>query len=176
MSGGYINGCVTNGSYFTYRGVRYGMYTKVLFTEKFYEKVGESYENKRHVGPAISCGWKYPYFRTFDSIITENGKRVWRFGGRDLTVVNHKYLDIDPNKDIAKIIVPVYYYEPKELVKLRLSNGSWIIHVLPQTLIYMLCLIISPILQQWYLIWTLGLGIYLHICYIKLSKGCLNER
>ena len=166
----YTGGVVTSGSYFTYKGVRYGMYTQVLFTDEFYKKMNEVLVHNS----AARCGWKYPYFRTFNSIVMKDGQKVWRFGEH---LISHEYIDdnIDIERDIEKIITPVYYMEPKELVKKRIKNGSWINYILPQTLFYIACLIISLLLKEWYLIWTIGLYIYLRTSYITLSKGELNR-
>lgn len=164
MSGDYLGGCVTSGSYFTYKGIRYGEYTKVLFKDDVYARVNDKPEHL----PVRAWGYKYPYFRTFRSIKQENGKQTWLLGQ---TLITKQYTDIVPDRDIEKIITPIYYYEPMELVKQRLKNGSWILYIWPQTLFYLACLLISPIFQQWYIIWTTGLYLYLRIAYIKLSKG-----
>ena len=165
----YINGVITDGDHFTYQGVRYGKYTKVLFTEEFYKRHKEIVDLNKYYG------WKFPYFRTFSHVKYENGKTVWCFGKKDIFFVQNNYTDIDFEKDIEKIVTPVWYYEPKELVKKRLNEGSWILYVWPQTLFYLICLLVSPIFQEWYLIWTIGLYIYLRLCYIRLSKGELNR-
>ena len=161
----YINGYVTSGSYFTYKGVRYGQYTEVLFTEEFYKKVGEYKDSW--------IGRRQRYFRTLMSIKTENGEQVWNFGTHGM--IGHKYIDIDPERDIERIIIPVYYMEPEELVKKRLKDGTWISYIWQETLFYVFCLLVSPIFKEWYLIWTIGLYAYLRISYIKLSKGELNR-
>ena len=169
----YINGCVTSGSYFTYNGVRYGQYTKILFTEEFYKRVGEYINPAKTMNKDIWAGRKKPYFRTLVSIEMEDGKQIWNFGKHGL--IGHRYINIDPEQDIEKIVVPVYYLEPKELVKKRIKNGTWINYILPQTLFYAFCLLISPIFKEWYLIWTIGTYIYLRTSYITLSKGELNR-
>lgn len=171
----YVSGYVTTGSYFTYKGVRYGKRTRVLFTEGFYKRIGEYINPTKSHSWAITCGYKFPYFRTFSSVSMENGKQVLHFGGRNLTLTVYHYVDIDPDRDIEKIITPVYYFTPKEMVKKRLNDGTWFCYVWWQTLVYALCLLISPLFQQWYLIWTVGLYFYLRICYIELSKGELHR-
>ena len=171
----YINGYVTRGDYFVYKGVRYGRYTKILFTEDFYKRVGEYIEPWKARG-WLGSGWKFPYFKTFHSIGYENGKTIWRLNKTNWEILKpDEYYDIDPERDIENIITPVWYLEPKELVKLRFSNGSWINYIWRQTVAYVLCLLISPIFQQWYLIWTVGLWLYLRLCYIELSRGELNR-
>lgn len=164
MSNDYLGGCVTNGDYFTYQGVRYGMYTKILFKDEVYERMND--DPKKH--SVIARHWKYPYFRTFRSIKNENGKKVWAFG---YPLVDKRYPDIIPDRDIEKIITPIYYYEPKELVKKRLKEGTWFKYIWQQTLVYALCLLISPIFQDWWVIWTTGLYLYIRLSYIELSRG-----
>lgn len=172
----YVSGYVTSGSYFVYQGVRYGQYTQILFTEDFYKRVGEYIDPLKTNCTAIWCGWKYPYFKIFHSIEQRDGKMVWKLNKPKFTMFKPKeYLDIDPERDIEKIVTPVYYMEPKELVKKRLNDGTWINYIWPQTLFFVVCLLISPVLQQWYLIWTLGTYLYLRTSYITLSKGELNR-
>lgn len=160
----YLGGCVTNGSYFTYKGVRYGKYTQILFKDNVYERLNDvpKYLSVR------TWGSKSPYFRTFRDIQQVNGKNVWLLG---YPLATQRYVDIDPDRDIEQIIIPIYYYEPKELVKKRLMDGTWIWYIWPQTLFYIVCLLVSPVFQQWYIIWTTGLYLYLRIAYIKLSRG-----
>ena len=81
-----------------------------------------------------------------------------------------RYVDINPDRDIYAIVHPVYYYEPKELFLKRWHDGTWIDHIWPQTLFYVLCLLVSPVLKQWYLVWTLGTYLYLRTSYITLSS------
>ena len=171
----YLNGVVTSGSYFTYKGVHYGVYTDVLFTEEFYKRVGEWVDPQKTSSMIIRGGWKYPYFRRLSSITTENGKTMWNFCTQNIPLVTHHYVDVNPNRDIEKIITPVYYMEPKELVKKRLHDGTWINYILPQTLFFLFCLLVSPLLKEWYIIWTLGTYTYLRTSYITLSKGELNR-
>lgn len=166
-NGNYLWGETTEGSYFTFKGVRYGEYTEVLFKEEFYKNVEKFDVCKMH--PRF-WGHKYPYFRTFRYIEDVNGKKLWSFGR---WLIGHRYYDIVPERDIEKIITPVYYMEPKELVKKRLKNGTWIACVWKETLIYLLILLVSPLFQQWYLLWTTGFCLYLWIAYQKLSKGGL---
>ena len=170
----YDKGCVTSGSHFTYQGVEYGKYTIILFKEEFYKRVGEWFAPMKAQSWTLKLGYKYPYFRTFSHATVENGKTVWHFSSGSTQLVTHHFVDVDPERDIEKIITPVYYYTPKELVKKRLNNGTWILYVWKQTLIYLLCLLISPIFQEWYIIWTTGLYLYLRLCYIELSKGELH--
>ena len=165
----YMNGVVTSGSYFTYNGVRYGEGTEVLFKKEFYEKNNEfnAYTHRLYIER---------YKRVLASIKYENGKEVWALSKSNFwPMVSYRYADIDPYRDIEKIVTPVWYYTPKELVKLRLQNGTWFWHVWWQTLIYAVCLLISPLFQQWYLIWTIGLYAYLRICYIELARGGYNR-
>ena len=158
----YINGYVTGGSYFTYKGVRYGRYTKVRFNDEFLKRVRElHYPYSPHRGK-----------RTFHSIIEENGQKIWRFGD---IMIYHKYIDIDPDRDIEAINVPVWYLEPKEMVKKRLSEGTWINYILPQTLFYIFCLLASLVTNDWWVVWTIGTYIYLKTSYTTLSKGELNR-
>ena len=171
MGDHYVNGYVTSGSYFIYKGVRYGQRTQILFTEEFYKRVGEFQEHPKNV--MLMCGWKYPYFRVFNSIVTRNGKEVWRCG--EWYFSKREYVDVDPERDIEKIVIPVWYLEPKELVKLRLKNGTWINYIFPQTLFYVFCLIASLVTYDWYKVWIIGTYIYLRTSYITLSKGELNR-
>lgn len=156
---------ITTGSYFTYKGVRYGYGTNVQFKKEFYERTKDvttyfSYEYNT-----------IKYVRSFSSIKIENGKEVWRMGYYNtLPFTQFEYTDIVPDRDIEKIHRSVVYYEPKELVKLRINSGVWFWYIWKQTLIYALCLLISPLFQQWYLIWTIGLYAYLRLCYIELSR------
>lgn len=154
----YISGCVTSGDYFTYHGVRYGRHTHIRFKKAVYERIGQV-PNQRYT--------------TFYSIKYINGAMVWRCGQNWMCTEQHA--NIVPDRDIEVIITPVYYYTPKELVKKRLKDGTWFSYIWKQTLIYALCLLISPVLQQWYLIWTIGLYAYLRLCYIELSKGEFNR-
>ena len=162
----YTSGHVTSGSYFTYKGVRYGSDTVVLFTEAFYDRMGET---AKYFEPQPY------YYRTFHDIKNVDGKMKWVFG-KNRVYPLFKYDAIDPEKDIRRIVRPVYFIEPKELVKLRLKNGTWINFIGKETLLYVLCLLISPIFQQWYAIWTTGLIWFLLYAYHELSKGALyNE-
>lgn len=167
----YINGYVTSGTYFTYKGVRYGEGTEILFTKEFY---------RRHP-PSCRPSWTFPldnwtdHFyckRTFNSIAIENGKEVWRFGD---PLIYFRYDDVDPDRDIQQINVPVWYLTPKEMVQKRLNDGTWFLYLWPQTLFYIFCLLASLITYQWYLVWTIGTYIYLRTSYITLSKGELNR-
>ena len=150
----YVGGCVTGGSYFTYKGVRYGECSRIRFKKEFYESRGMQ---------------PNPKYITFYEIKQVDGHLVWQCGYHLMRLERHS--DVVPDRDIEEIVTPIYYYEPKELVKKRLKNGSWIIYIWPQTLIYILCLIISPLFKEGYLMWTTGLLIYLRICYVALSKG-----
>ena len=162
----YTKGYVTDGASFIYKGVRYGCHTKILFTEEFYKSHKETIGVDKN---SVMYDSKiFQYYRTLHSIVMENGKIEWRFG---TTLISNRYYDIDPEKDIEKIIIPVYYMEPKELVMQRLSNGTWINYIWAQTLFFIFCLIISPVFKQWYLIWTMGTYLYLRTSYITLSKG-----
>ena len=145
---------ITCGSYFTYKGIRYGRGTIFRFTSEFYQNAGKSYN---------------PHHRKeqFDKIVVKDGKQMWHCG---MFCPGYYYEDVIPDRDIWTIVQPVYYFEPKELVRQRLHDGSWIAYIWPQTLFYILCLIVSPIFQEWYLIWTVGLYVYLRTSYIKLSK------
>ena len=49
----YVSGYITSGSYFTYKGVRYGEHTQVLFTEEFYKKVGEYLKTGENIDATI---------------------------------------------------------------------------------------------------------------------------
>ena len=167
LNGNYLWGETTEGSYFTFRGVKYGEYTEVLFKPEFYKNV-EKFD-VRNMHPRF-WRFKYPYFRTFREIKDDNGKKLWLFGPN---LISKRYYNIDPERDIEKIITPVYYMEPKELVKKRLKNGTWIAFIWSETLIYLFLLLVSPLFQQWYALWTTGLGLYLWIAYKKLSKGGL---
>lgn len=169
MSLFYTGGVVTDGPHFTYKGVEYGCYTKVLFTDDFYKKVGEYVEPWKM--PAKTCGYKYPWFRTLDCTIMKDGKKFWCFQGYNSVLATHRYADIDFDKDIEKIMTPVYYYEPMDLLKKRFRDGTWFWHIAKETLIYAACLLVSPIFKEWYLIWTIGLYIYLRFCYINLTQG-----
>lgn len=158
----YIDGVVTSGSYFTYEGVRYGQYTIVTFTKEGFKHHGLTYYNRTLTFHSIERG--------------EDGKLIWKFCVPNFAPYYPLELhDFDWGRDIEKIATPVYYMTPRELAKSRLRDGTWIFYVWQQTLVYVLCLIISPIFQQWYLIWTMGLYLYLRLCYIELSKGGLNR-
>lgn len=147
-------GNVTGGSFFTYHGIRYGKGTQIRFNQQFYDTRNKPYSwSKRK--------------EEFDSIVIEGGKSIWRCG---ICGIGERYADVVPDRDIYAIIKPYYYFEPKELVRTRLQNGTWINYVWKQTLFYVVCLLISPIFKEWYLIWTIGLYAYLRLCYIALSK------
>lgn len=165
-----FKGYITHGSYFVYKGIKYGFPTTVLFTDAFYKRVGETHLGGEHYG-----SWHYlnePMYKAFTSIKMIDGKETWNFSSN----INYPefpdchYTDIVPERDIREIIYPVYYMKPSELVKTRFRNGTWFNYVWKQTLIYVLCLLISPVFKQWYLIWTIGLYLYLRLCYIELAK------
>lgn len=163
----HLGGYMTSGSYFTYHGVRYGKYTQFLFTKEFFRNI------KQHVEPGTHSGTAHYYARgltTFHSIEEKNGKLIFYFGD---PLIYDRIVDFVPDRDIEKIVTPVYYLTPKEMVKHRLKDGTWFGCIWGQTLFYVVCLIISPLFQQWYLIWTVGLYLYLRIAYIELSKGVL---
>jgi hypothetical protein len=162
-----FNGYVTSGSYFVYRGKKYGEFTEVEFTDEFYK------ENIKPVNMTAAeiLGHGYAKTRNFVSVGTKNGKEVYFFRNHQQSWTSEEYFDFIPDRDIKEIIRPTYYMKPKELIKLRLKNGTWFNYVWKQTLIYVLCLLISPVFKQWYLIWTTGLYLYLRLCYIELSKG-----
>lgn len=161
----YLNGVVTSGSYFVYKGVKYGKYTKVSLTPEAYNRYGLHYTTFN------------PRVFVFHSIEEdEDGNEVWKLCLPNFAPFYPKdFYGIVPERDFEPTMVPVYYMTPRELVKSRLRDGTWIFYVWQQTLVYVLCLIISPIFQQWYLIWTMGLYLYLRLCYIELSKGGLNR-
>ena len=69
MANEYLGGCVTKGSCFTFRGVRYGEYTKILFKDEVYERMNDK---PQHL-PARAWGYKYPYFRIFRSMASRCG-------------------------------------------------------------------------------------------------------
>lgn len=158
----YINGYVTSGRYFVYKGVRYGAYTVVQFSDEFLKRNGD-----------LRTTW-HPRrgHRKLQSIVEKDGKLEWRFG--DILIEN-RYYDVDPDKDIEKIVTPVWYLTPKEMVKKHLDDGTWIDYLWPQTLFYIFCLLASLITYQWYLVWIMGTYIYLRTSYITLSKGVLNR-
>ena len=172
----YVDGYVTSGTYFTYQGVKYGEYTQVLLTEEFYKRVGEYVNPVETRSWAITCGYNFPYFRVFRGIEHRDGKTIWKLSRPKATMFKpNEYIDIDPEKDIKKIVIPVWYVEPKELVKMRLGNGTWIKYIGGQTLFYVFCLLASLLTYQWYLVWIIGTYIYLRTSYITLSKGELNR-
>ena len=154
----YVGGCMSSGSYFTYKGVRYGEYTNVRFKKEVYERIGKVPNRK---------------YTTFYWIKEKNGKNVWGCG--QWLHIFERHEDIVPDRDIEAIITPVYYYTPWELVKKRFKDGTWFGYIWSQTLIFALCLLFSPLLKQWYLIWTMGLYMYLRLCYIELSRGELDR-
>ena len=167
----HMGGYMTSGSYFTYQGVRYGKYTLVNFSDEFKKRINE------HVKPGTFSNMaSYPkrmrLATAFNSVKEENGRLVWAFGE---PMVSDWIVDFEPDRDIARIVTPVYYLTPKEMVKHRLKNGSWFLYVWKQTLVYVLCLLISPLFKQWYIIWTTGLYLYLRLCYIELSRGEIHE-
>lgn len=160
----YINGYMTNGSYFVYQGVRYGRYTKVRFNDAFLARVGQL--NSRNE-------WSpHRGKRVFHSIAEVDGQKEWRFGD---VMIYDRYVDVDPDRDIEAVICPVWYLTPKEMVKKRLSDGTWINYVLPQTLFYIFCLLASLVTYDWPVMWIMGTYIYLRLAYIELSKGELNR-
>lgn len=165
----FINGYVTYGSYFIYQGERYGQYTEVRFSDAFLERVGELNDRNR-----------YNYNRgkrVFHSVETTNGKTLWKFWspGGEMMKPQYEYYDIAPVKDIEAVIAPVWYRAPKEMVKKRLSEGTWIWYVLPQTLFYIFALLASLITYDWPVVWVMGTCLYLRLAYIELSKGEFNR-
>lgn len=176
MDNNYTNGYVTCGSYFTYKGIRYGRYTQILFTEEFYKRANEYIDPCSTRSWAIMGGYKFPYFRVFHSVENKDGKEIWRLQRPKATDLKPtEYVDVDPERDIANIVKPVWYLEPKELVRMRLSNGTWMNYIGVQTLFFIICLLASLVTNQWYLVWTVGTYIYLRTSYITLSKGELNR-
>ena len=161
----YSRGYITHGSYFVYKEIKYGEHTTVLFKEDFYERVGD-----HETDPMRFFGWKYPYYRMFQSIETKNDKMIWNFSTSDKWSIDRSFVNFVPERDIEKIVGPVYYMTPKELVKLRFNNGTWFNYIWQQTLAYLVCLLVTSICTQWYLTWTIGLYLYLRLCYIELSK------
>lgn len=153
----YITGC----NYFVYKGVKYGKGTVFRFTHEFCCK---------HEGRSPTDIYTQPSNpKTLLSLAHENGKIVWKIrnGGWQGEI---RYDDIVPDRDIYCILEPVYYYVPKELAKQRWHDGTWVNYIWKQTLFYVLCLLVSPIFKEWYLVWTIGLYAYLRICYIILSN------
>ena len=167
----HLGGYATSGSYFVYKGVRYGRRTLIHFTKEFEKNV------RKHVQPGtLSNLAEYPgRFRRptpFNMIKEENGQLIWAFGSAG---ISDRFVNFVPDRDIAEIVTPVFYLTPKEMAKQRLKDGTWIAYVWPQTLFYIFCLLISPLFKQWYIIWTTGLYLYLRVCYIELSRGVLYE-
>ena len=66
-----FNGYVTSGSYFVYKGEKYGEFTEVRFTDEFYK------ENIRPVNMTAAeiLGHGYAKTRNFVSVGTKNGKK-----------------------------------------------------------------------------------------------------
>lgn len=161
----YLDGTVTSGSYFEYEGVKYGKDTKITLTREAYNRYGLHYTTFN------------PRLFVFHSIEEdEYGEEVWKLCTPNFApFYPHDFYGIVPERDIEQIAVPVYYMTPRELVKSRFRDGTWFSYIWQQTLVYVLCLIISPIFQEWYLIWTTGLYLYLRLCYIELSRGGLNS-
>lgn len=161
----YIGGVVTKGSYFSYKGEKYGQFTRIQLTHETYVRNGIDQKT-----------WA-PHMEVFNSIEEdENGNTVWYLNTPKFEMLTPTaYYDLDPERDIEKIVTPVYYMKPRELAKERLRNGTWFLYIWQQTLIYIACLIISPIFNEWYLIWTMGLYLYLRLSYIELSRGGLDR-
>lgn len=146
---------ITNGDYFTYHGVKYGKGTKFQFESEYYQKALGKYMPRDRK-------------ETFNHFKTHNGKQIWCCGFLD--GVCDQYEAVDPDNDIKCITDPIYYLEQKELVNQRLNDGTWVNYIGMQTLFYLFCLLVSPLFNEWYLIWTIGLYVYLRTSYITLSK------
>ena len=170
----YINGYVTDGCYFTFNGVKYGRYTQVLFKEDFYKRVGEYVTNSS--GWAHLCGYKFPYFRALRSIKNVDGKLVWGFGSHKFYfMTTHRYTNIIPERDIERIIIPVYYMTPKELAKKRLREGNWFKYIGFDLICYLCILPVSLIFNDWLTLWIFATGVFIYKAYKELSKGELNS-
>ena len=148
---------ITGGDYFVFKGERYGRGTKFRLNKRGYARNGITIED-----------WEVGKRKEeFYSLGIENGKQIWYCGFAPAFV---KKFEIDPETDIYGITNPVYYLTPDELMKQRLKDGSWMHYIGPQTLFYLFCLLVSPLFKEWYLIWTIGLYIYLRTSYITLRK------
>ena len=161
-------------NYFVYRGIKYGKGTKIRFTRDFYLRLKQyRTEVYRRNNPNSNFTFSNTYYREpepsyFHYINIIDNKEEWICGSLAGTE-----MEIIPDRDIQEILYAVYYFDPlspKELVKVRLKNGTWFDYIWKQTLFYVVCLLISPLFKQWYLIWTIGLYAYLRLCYIALSK------
>lgn len=159
---------IVGGSYFTYKGVRYGVKTRVKFSKEFYSRAGTAYN------------WHGLRFQDLDRYYQYIGD-TWFVGEWRSSESGSKYLrfafyehmqHIDPDKDIVEITRPIYYYDPptqKDIRQKRLKNGTWFLYIWDITLWYILALLVSPIFTQWYVIWTSGTYVYLRFCWIRLS-------
>ena len=164
---------ITWQNYFVYKGVKYGKGTKIKFTWEFNQRflIHTMSKNKYWRAEAdYRVGNKYyePAPSWFWQINIIDGKEDWVCGYLAGTGI-----EIVPDRDIEEILVPAYYVEPltpRQLVKKRLKDGTWVNYIGAQTVFYVLCLIISPIFREWYLIWTIGLYLYLRTSYLTLSE------
>lgn len=147
---------VTKGDYFTYKGVKYGQKSIFILTENFYKQA----TGKQYVYPNNLK-------QEFDRYVYKDGKKLWHCGW----CCPGEYYEItDPDNQIKGVPYPVYYMEADELVHQRLRDGSWMDKIGFKTLCYLFLLLISPLFNQWYLVWTIGLYWYLRTSYIELSK------
>lgn len=149
----YIYQYVVGGSYFVYKGVKYGKGTVFKFKDEFYERIGKPVKTISITGR----------MEKFDSIVIKNGKPIWY-------IWNNGYLeDVVPERDILGIPYPVYYFEPKELAHRRFDNGTWVNYIFndmfPGYVIFMLIAIVAHPAQRWsaWIILTVFFVIYTYL-------------
>lgn len=140
--------------YFNYKGQRFGRETKVQFTDDFYRK-NYSYGNQ------IS---RY-YPSTFYCVINEDDRLHWCFN-------NCNVYDIDPDRDIVKIVksVPYVVVTDKDKIRAKKEKGQTWEYIWPGTLVYIFCMIFITVFNERLWGWIAATILYNNYCYEQLSR------
>jgi hypothetical protein len=134
---------VCDNGYFTYKGINYGIGTKVMITEEACRKYGISPQNKSNpytftcgvVGNWYSFNW-----------IHEDG---WKHGRSDITLHN-------PDEEIEKIIYPIYvelvpwYQVAMDNMKSKKVQPD----IFGGVLLYIIVMLVALIFKDTFVIWT----------------------
>ena len=141
-------------NYFIYKGVAYGIGTKVLFTEKFYNTLPYS-DKAKHQPYTFVSGWG-------------NNQKLFRW---------HEYEDwkrgefrspfiTNPDEEIAEIIEPIYV----ELIPWQkqafnnMASGKVHADIFGGILLYIITMVIGAIFNDRILIWVAATLIF--ICWL----------
>lgn len=136
--------------YFIYKGVAYGKGTKVLFTEKVYNK---PHFNIKHKDKPHTFIWGSKDGYLGFAWIHKGGPK---YGRSDVGVYN-------PDEEIAEIVDPVYV-EPISWKKQAMNNMlSEDVHppIFGGVLIYVVIMLVGAIFNSRWLIWIFGTAIFI---------------